>query len=292
MGGYRRPAFLDEALELLAATPHRVIAGGTDLYPADVAATAWGEAGLGHARAAPLLDISAIAGLRRLTWTDRGLAIGAGVTWSDVVAFDLPPAMDGLVAAARAVGGRQIQNRGTVGGNLCNASPAADGVPPLLTLGAEVELASGRGSRRLPLDRFLLGNRRTARAPDELLVAIHLPMPDAAARGRFLKLGARRYLVISITMVALVLTTDATSTITRARVAVGACSPVALRLAALEADLAGVALEDAHRVPTRAHLADLAPIDDVRASAAYRTRACLELLRRGLGDLRPQVAAA
>jgi CO/xanthine dehydrogenase FAD-binding subunit len=123
----------------------------------------------------------------------------------------------------------QIQNSGTVAGNLCNASPAADGVPPLLALDASVELASVAGTRRLKLDDFILGPRRTARRADELLAAILIPKPRAAAHSHFLKLGARRYLVISIAMVAAAIESER-GKITTARVAVGACGPVAQRL--------------------------------------------------------------
>ena len=132
----------------------------------------------------------------------------------------------------------QIQNAGTIGGNLCNASPAADGVPPLLALDAEVELASAAGTRRLPLAAFLHGPRRTARRPDELLTAVLIPAAATEGRSAFLKLGARRYLVISIAMVAARLAT-ADGRVTAAALAVGACGPVATRLPAVEAALVG-----------------------------------------------------
>lgn len=279
MGVYLRPACLADALHLLAAAPRRVLAGGTDLYPADVAATAWAQPGLDDAE---LLDVSGLGELRGLVVDASGIHIGAAVTWAELAAARLPPALRGLQAAAREVGGRQIQNRGTLGGNLCNASPAADGVPPLLTLDAEVELASTRGRRRLPLAAFVLGNRRTALASDELLLAIHVPPQPAGAEGRFLKLGARRYLVISIAMVALVVVVDDAGRIAEARIAVGACSAVATRLPQLESDLRGVSVRDASDIVTAAHLAGLAPIDDVRGSAAYRLAAVRTLLARSL----------
>ena len=131
-----------------------------------------------------------------------GLRIAACTTWSEIRDAALPPACDALRAAAAEVGGRQIQNAGTIGGNLCNASPAADGVPPLLALDAAVELASAAGTRRLPLAAFLLGPRRTDRRPGEILTAVLLPEAALAGRSVFLKLGARRHLVISIAMVA------------------------------------------------------------------------------------------
>ena len=284
MGDYRRPAALADALQLLAASPRCVLAGGTDLYPADVASTAWGRPGLDHAAAPPLLDVTALPELRGIEGGGGGFRLGAAVTWSEVAAAPLPPAFDALKQAAVEVGGRQIQNRGTLGGNLCNASPAADGAPPLLVLDAEVELASVRGTRRLPLARFVLGNRETALAADELLVAIHVPSPPSGAVARFAKLGARRYLVISIAMVAVLVVLEA-GRIVEARIAVGACSATAQRLAALEADLVGLTPADAAARVTPEHLAPLRPIDDVRASAAYRLQAARTLLARTVAGL-------
>ena len=159
---FERPQSIAEAARLLASGSWAVLAGGTDLYPAHV----------GRQIPAPLLDITAIAGLRGIHRDDRGWTIGATTTWTDVVRADLPPLFAALKAAAREVGGVQIQNAGTVAGNLCNASPAADGVPPLLALDAEVELASLVGTRRISLADFLVGSRRTALRPDEILTAV------------------------------------------------------------------------------------------------------------------------
>ncbi len=263
----------------MLARPHTapltVLAGGTDFYPARV----------GRAIDEDVLDIGGIEVLRGISADSGGWRLGATTTWTDLLrADDLPPLFDGLKQAAREVGGRQIQNAGTLAGNLCNASPAADGVPGLLALDAEVELASSAGRRRLPLQTFITGNRRTTLAADELLVAIHIAKPAHDARSGFLKLGARRYLVISIAMAAATLEIagdEGFGRIVAARVAVGACSAVAQRLPALEAALAGAALDGslAERLDP-SHLAPLAPIDDVRGSAAYRNDAVLTLLRR------------
>ncbi|MFU8883072.1 MAG: FAD binding domain-containing protein, partial [Rhodobacterales bacterium] len=211
--------------------------------------------------------------------------IGGTTTWTDIIRADLPPAFDGLKAAACEVGSIQIQNAGTIAGNLCNASPAADGVPPLLALGALVELASQQGSRRMPLDVFLKGPRQTARMPGEVLTAILIPDQPQGAQGAFLKLGARQYLVISIAMVAVVVTMDQ-GLITQAAVAVGSCSATAQRLPALEADLVGqscdAVLGAGAALITQAHLAPLSPITDMRASAGYRTEAVATLTARAL----------
>lgn len=269
MGDYRQPARLEEALEALAR-PCTVLAGGTDFYPARV----------GRPIDEDILDISRIKTLAGISSTAAGWRLGATTTWSEILAADLPPLFDGLKQAAREVGGRQIQNAGTLAGNLCNASPAADGVPPLLALGAELELASRDNVRRLPLSEFIIGNRRTRLSPGELAVAIHVPKPATFARSSFLKIGARRYLVISIVMAAATLEI-AHDRVRAARVAVGACSAVAQRLPMLEAALSGASIDArlAERVEP-AHLAPLTPLDDVRGSAAYRLDAAVTLLRR------------
>ena len=276
---YFRPASLKETCEVLAARPLTILAGGTDHFPARV----------GRAPAEDLLDLTGVAELRGIRKNAAGWRIGATTTWTDVIEARLPPLFDALKLAAREVGGIQIQNAGTVAGNLCNASPAADGVPALLALDASVETASATGSRVLPLSEFITGPRKTALKPGEIVSAIHVPAPRAAAHSHFVKLGARKYLVISIAMVAAVVETER-SIIQAARVAVGSCSPVALRLPALEAELAGKKLDKAlgERADAR-HLAPLKPIDDVRGDAAYRLEAALTLVRRTLNELGSRV---
>ncbi len=225
---YLVPTDVAAALEMRGAGGV-VLAGGTDLYPQHV----------GLPMPDPLLDIGALEELHGIERTDDAYRIGALTRWSDVAAASMPGCFDGLRAAALQVGGVQVQNAGTVGGNLCNASPAADSIPPLLTLDASVELRSASGSRVLPLEAFLTGYRQTALAPDELLTAVLIPRDAEDARSVFAKLGLRRYLVISVVMVAVVVAAGADGLITDARVAVGACSPVAHRLRSLESALLG-----------------------------------------------------
>jgi N-methylhydantoinase B len=172
----------------------------------------------------------------------------------------------------------QIQNRGTLAGNICTASPAGDGIPCLLALDASVELASLRGTRHLPLRAFNTGYRQTALAPDELVTALLVPKAGNGTRSHFLKLGARRYLVISIVMVAAVIESDEAGMIRSVRLAVGACSAVAQRLPLLEAALTGQSLADAARLVTPEHLSGLMPIDDIRGSAAHRLEAATVLV--------------
>src|SRR5262245_12216043 len=275
MGDYLRPRRLEEALAALSRRPV-LLAGGTDFYPARV----------GRAVDEDVLDITGIEALRGITADSTGWRLGATTTWSELVEADLPPLFAGLKQAAREVGGRQIQNVGTLAGNLCNASPAADSVPCLLALDAEVEIAGRDGRRRLPLSRFITGVRCTALAPGELVVAIHVPRPRRVARSAFLKLGARRYLVISIAMAAATVEV-ADGRVAAARIAVGACSPVAERLPALEAALLGAPSDRLAERIDAAHLAPLSPIDDVRGSAAYRRDAVVTLLRRLLEGFAP-----
>jgi CO/xanthine dehydrogenase FAD-binding subunit len=200
-----------------------------------------------------------------------------------VIATALPRGFDGLKAAAREVGSVQIQNAATVAGNLCNASPAADGVAALLALDAEVTLSSRNNSRALPLSDFILGNRKTARRPEELLTSIRVPRRVENALSAFLKLGARRYLVISIVMVAANLVVDSAGDIREALICVGSCSAAALRLAELERALIGrPALPGLRQIVKAAYLSKLSPIDDIRASAEYRRDAALTLVGRAL----------
>lgn len=284
MPAYLRPASTAEALAALEHGLVTVLAGGTDYYPAHVD-TPCNE---------DILDITALPELQGICDAGDHWRIGATTTWSEILTARLPPWFDGLKEAAREVGGVQIQNAGTIAGNLCNASPAADGVPPLLALDAKVELLAAGGSETLPLSEFLVGNRRTRRRPEQLLAAIIVRKPEGArAAGHFRKLGSRRYLVISFVMVGAALAVDGNGRIVTARVAVGACSPVAQRLPLLEAALLGQALTtDLGALTVRDHLAPLAPISDVRADAAYRHDTALTLVRRTLAELATRLGAA
>ncbi len=286
MGTYLRPTDVNEAIGALAAggpggNPWVVVAGATDHYPARV----------GRLLDENILDVTAMSRLRGLEAVDGGWWIGALTTWTDLVESPLPPAFDGLKAAALTIGGAQIQARGTIAGNICNASPAADGVPNLLALDAVVELFSKRGPRSVPIGQFITGNRRTARRPDELVTGVIIPpvIRGTTVRSTFEKLGSRAYLVISIAMVSAVVEIGAEDKIARARVAVGACSEVAQRLPTLETELiarsaseAAASIVDVVRLE---HLDHLRPIDDVRGSAGYRREAALELVRRAVAKV-------
>lgn len=270
---YSRPKTLDAAVHVLAQEGGQILSGGTDFFPA-----------LGD-RPTPdrVVDISGLAEIKGIAFEADHIRIGGLTTWSQVVATPLPRCFDALKGAAREIGGIQIQNRGTVAGNLCNASPAADAVPPLLALDAEIELVSAVGARRVPLADFIVGNRKTVRRPDEILASIIVPRMLDDATSTFLKLGARRYLVISIAMVAAVVKKDSSGCVAEARVAVGSCSAAARRLTALERALVGMpARSGLGAVALTEHLAQLTPIDDVRATASYRSDAALTLVGRAL----------
>ena len=256
---------------MLAASGGQVLAGGTDFYPALGERLPQGD----------VVDITGVGEIRGISFEKEWIRIGGLTTWTEVIRTPLPQCFDALKAAAREVGSVQIQNRGTVAGNLCNASPAADGVPPLLALDAEVELASATGTRRMALAQFISGNRKTQRKPGEILAAVRVPRGMESAASVFLKLGARRYLVISISMVAAVVQASEGS-VKEARVAVGSCSATAQRMTALEKDLVGYPLGTIGEIVRPEHLASLSPIDDVRATADYRRDASLTLVRRAL----------
>jgi CO/xanthine dehydrogenase FAD-binding subunit len=272
---YFRPDTLDEAVHALASSGGRILAGGTDFFPS------LGDRPVTGA----VVDISGLGELRGVVEEPKYIRIGGLTTWTEIAKTPLPSCFDGLKAAAREIGGIQIQNRGTVAGNLCNASPAADSVPPLLALDTEVELTSQTGARRVPLADFIVGNRKTLRQPGEILSQILVPRTIENATSTFLKLGARRYLVISIAMVAVVIRKDSSGHLADARVAVGSCSVVAQRLRELEHALVGAPARcGLGSLATAAHLKNLSPLDDVRATAAYRRDAALRLVQRALDE--------
>ncbi|MBC8038763.1 MAG: FAD binding domain-containing protein [Rhizobiales bacterium] len=270
---YARPRTLREAVAALAGREALILAGGTDIFPAHV----------GRALPGNIIDVSNLAELRGISEERDHYRIGGATRWTDILREPLPPAFDCLKLAAREVGSIQIQNRGTVAGNLCNASPAADGIPPLLALDAEIELTSLDNVRRMPLAAFITGYRKTALAQGELLSAVLVPKSFGEARSSFFKLGARRYLVISIVMVAAIVRRGEGGRIADARIAIGAASAVAQRLTELEHDLKNLAADvRPSSIIAKRHIAGLSPIDDVRATAAYRGDAALRIIGEAL----------
>ena len=268
-----RPNSLNDACTVLAESSGQIINGGTCLMSALKDRPASG----------PLLALSSLKELKDIRITDDSVRIGCRTTWSEIATAELPPCFDTLKQAARRLGSLQIQNVATIAGNLCNASPTADGVPPLLALDAEVELVSSTGQRHIPLSNFIVGDRKTIRRGDEILTAIIVPRTIDAGASKFYKLGARRFLATSIVTAAVVLEQDARGRVGRARVAVGSCSPVAQRLPKLELTLIGkVAEPGLGNLDAGADLATLSAMDDVHASAAYRRGAVLTIIRRAI----------
>jgi CO/xanthine dehydrogenase FAD-binding subunit len=275
-----RPRTLPEALAMRAEHPEAVpIAGGTDLMV---------DLNFDRRRPERLMDISHLPELGRWRWEDGRLFLGAGVTYA-VIVRDLS-ALTPLAEAARAVGSPQIRNRGTVGGNLGTASPAGDALPVLAAYDAEVVLASAGGQRAVPWTEFLVGPRRSALRPDELIVGARWRVPPGP--GSFSKVGPRNAMVIAIASLCLVVDEERREV----RVALGSVGPTVLRVRGAEMHLAealagaGVWDDRTASLPAGAleqfgaEVADGArPIDDVRGTAAYRRHACGVLARRALG---------
>jgi CO/xanthine dehydrogenase FAD-binding subunit len=279
MAAFLRPVSWTEALAMRAAHPDAVVlAGGTDLCV---------DINFGRLRPTTVLDLTELAELTAIERSNGSVRIGAGVTYQRMLA-ELAADAPGLAAAARTVGSPQIRNRGTIGGNLGTASPAGDCHPPLLAAGADVEVASVAGSRRIPIAEFFVAHKRNALAPGELIAAVHLRR--AAGPQVFAKVGTRNAMIIAVCSVALTLDPEARLIGT----GLGSAGPVPLRAEAAEqflaAALAGRGLWD--RLPDLP--ADLVsgfadrlaaaalPIDDVRASAAYRRHALRVLAGRAL----------
>ena len=276
---YYAPQTLDEALAILARerAQARIIAGGTDLII---------ELERGVRRLEAVIDITHIPGLNQVTLDGDTIHLGPLVTHNHVVASGLcvERALP-LAQAAWEVGAPQIRNRGTVAGNVITASPANDTITPLMALDARVTLRSTRGTRDVPLAQFYTGVRRTVMADDELLTAIHFPALRANQRGVFLKLGLRRAQAISVLNVAVVLTFDG-PIVTDARITLGAVAPTIIRAPEAEAALIGQRLTpEVIQAAAQAAQAAARPIDDVRATAAYRRRLVGVLTRRALTRL-------
>jgi len=252
------PGSLREALQLRAETGARPIQGGTDLMV---------ELNFDRARPDALLNLNEVAELRGWTRENGTLRLGAGLTYSEAMHGGLAELLPALAEASRTVGSPQIRNRGTVGGNLGTASPAGDALPPLAIEGAEVELASVRGTRTLPLADFLVGPRRSALAGDELITAV-LVRPSGA-RQTFMKVGPRNAMVIAVCSLAVCVDRERGEV----RAAFGSAGPVV--------GLVAVPGDEAESLPERVAEA-ASPIDDVRGSAAYRRHALRVLARRAL----------
>jgi len=277
---YLVPTSLAEAVEMLAANAERarVVAGGTDLL-LEV-----------RRRARPgvdtLIDLTRIPGLDRIDAGEDTVRLGPLVTHAGVVASG--PCWERATPLAQAcaeVGSPQLRNRATVVGNVVTASPANDTVSALVALDAEVTATSLRGERTLPLGGFLLGVRRTDLAPDEIVTGIVFPALRPDERGIFVKLGLRKAQAISVVHLAAVVRL-AGGKVSAARIALGSVAPTVVRAEAAEEVLVGSTLDEATiDAAARAAIAAAAPIDDLRADAAYRSEAVGVMVRRALRAL-------
>jgi CO/xanthine dehydrogenase FAD-binding subunit len=246
------PRTLEQALRLKAERIEAVpIQGGTDLMV---------ELNFDRGRPAALLNLNEVAELRGWALEDGRIRLGAGLTYAEAMRTPLPA----LAEASRTVGGPQIRNRGTIGGNLGTSSPAGDALPPLLVCGAQVRVASVRGERVLPLQEFITGVKRNALADDELILDVTVEAEPA--RQTFMKVGPRNAMVISVVSLALRVDGELTASF-------GSAGPVP--------GLVRAPLENADALPDRVAAA-ASPIDDVRGSAAYRRHALRVLTRRAL----------
>ena len=278
---YIIPSTIDEALHALAEHnalgDARIIAGGTDVMV---------EIEHGLAAVSTLIDLSRLPGLDQITQSDGRIHIGPLVTHNQAVAnpLILQHAWP-LLRACWEVGAPQIRNRGTIAGNLATSSPANDTIPALWVLDASLTLASVRGRRTLSFPEFFLGVRKTAREPDEIIVGINFPVPSDTARSTFIKAGLRRTQAISLINIAVLLDFE-DDVVSDARIAFGSVAPTIVRAPTAEAALVGKALS-----PDQIDLAveliqeAISPIDDVRASAAYRRHLAGVITRRSLEQL-------
>ncbi|HEY9180694.1 MAG TPA: FAD binding domain-containing protein [Candidatus Baltobacteraceae bacterium] len=271
-----QPLSIPQALEVLArhGSQARIVAGGTDVLV---------ELQRGVKPTGALIDVTALRDLRYVSRGEDAIAIGGLATHNDVLnsplcrEFALP-----LVQACAEVGAPQIRTRATIAGNIVTASPANDTIVALVALGAQVVLLSSRGERRVDLEEFFTGFRATVVQPDELIREIRVRPVQRAERALFLKLGLRRAQAISVISVAIVAAFEG-ETVSRASIALGCVAPTVVRASAAEKTLAGRALDErAIAACAQAACEEIAPIDDVRGSAAYRLRAVDALLRRGL----------
>lgn len=255
-----RPRTLVEALAMMHDQgPLTPLAGCTDVYV---------NLQFGTARETKYIDLWPLGELRGIEASKTTLRIGALTTYSELIASPtVRRRVPMLVAAAREIGGRQIQNRGTLGGNIANASPAGDSLPVLLAADATIVLTGADGERRVPFASFYTGYRASVRRPDELIMAVEIPR--IVGKQWWRKVGTRRAQAISKVMMAAVRSSH------DVRVAVGSVAPVVLRLPKTEQALAsGASIGEAARVLG----AEIAPIDDIRSTADYRRRVTPNLL--------------
>lgn len=274
---YLSPTTVDECLRLMKShrdKSYRLLAGGTDLVV---------RMKENVEKPRVLIDLSRVKELARIEERASTIHLGAMVTFGRIISSELLNQQASvLVAACQRMGSPQIRSRATLGGNIANASPAGDSIPPLLALDASLELQSPSGSRIVPLETFFRGPGQTILAPDELIIGIQFPKPAPGEKGFFLKLGQRRAVSISKISIAGQLLLEK-SHIAWIRIAYGAVASTPLRAHNVEDFLRGKALTGA-TIQQAAEIAPdiIAPITDIRSTESYRRKMSSVLLRRGL----------
>lgn len=285
IGGYKRVKSVDEVLSVFqtSSMPVWVIAGGTDLLTRN---QVFESGQIDSSQTVLVVDISGVRQLAGISLVDKGLRIGAATKLADIASCDmLTGVWRVLVDGAARVGSPQIRNLATIGGNICNASPAADTMPPLLVLDAEAEMVSPRGHRVVSLVEFIVGPGRTILEEDEILTSVLIPNPMAGAVATYIKHSPRRAMDLAVVGVAALLA-QANGQL-EARIALGAVAPTPLRARQAEKFLAEAQQIDEDVIAKAARLAAQAatPISDVRASADYRAAIVSALTERALRQL-------
>lgn len=275
---FSSPRTLSELYQALAQGNGRLVAGGTDVIP---------QMRTGRLQDEELIDLNRLDELRFIEKRDGVVAIGGLTTFNEIKTSSLlrgeSPA---LVQAASLIGSEQTRNRSTIGGNIANASPAGDSLPPLLVMNAEVTLTSVQGERKVPLSSLLVGPGCAAITRYEVIHHISFSCLDQGAKSCFLRLGTRAGMAISVASAAFVLRLDSEDRVEEVRIALGAVAPTAIRCHSIEQFLMGQLLSE-DRIEAAAFQAsqECQPITDVRGSANYRRHVVKGLVRRGLRNL-------
>ncbi len=279
--GYRAPDSLKEALQILGEdSSYLILAGGTDLLVEYFDA---------REKMGKVLDISRMEELKKMEIGEEKIFLGALTTHEDIYRnSDLQKTVPLLCRAAKSVGAPQIRNQGTLGGNMANASPAADLAPPLIALGARIMLSGPDGERSFNLDEFFTGPGKTRKNSDEIITGVEFSIPGGDFRGTFLKVGQRRALAIAVASLAIALSCR-DGKVEEVRLAAGSVAPVPLRARETEKILQGQKLDNLPLENAAGRLEkEASPIDDIRGTGDYRARVLGNLLRKGLQEVLSQ----
>ena len=275
---YERPETIREAIAAMRADDARALAGGTDLVP---------QLREGRRRAARIVDLKHIPEMMEITvLPDGSVSIGAAATATAVarhaaIAVGYPA----VAESAQLIGGVQVQNRASLGGNICNAAPSADGVPALICHGAQAVIAARDGMREMPVETIFAGPGRTTLAADELLIAIRLPLVAPNSAGAYRRFTPRREMDIAVAGTGAWLRFGHDGTIEEARLALASVAPTPIRAPTAERKLlgerpSGTLFEEAGRLAAK----DARPVSDTRGSAIYRGTLVAVLVARVLGE--------